>query len=265
MLNSEAPPAADTDESGSPRFPRLRSVPFTAPARWLKLGWADLCRAPAASLFYGGTFVVMGFLLQFFFSGQPHVTLGLATGFTLVGPFFCIGLYDISRRLKRDGHVALSDTLTAWGENRAAIAFYSLILMLLMAAWMRVSVVLIALFYQGAVPNSAALIRIVLSSSPDVTFLAVYFGVGAFFASLVFSVSAVSIPLMMDRGTDTITAMIASVIATIRNAPAMLAWAIAIAALTFAGLATWYIGLLVAVPVIGHATWHAYQEIVEQD
>lgn len=247
------------DTSG---FPRLNTTDVRAPWRWLAAAWRDLRRAPGASLFYGGVFVTMGFLLQFFFTDQPHITLGLATGFALLGPFLCIGLYDISRRLERDGVAPLVATLTAWRENQASIAFYAIILMLLMAAWMRVSVVLIALFYQGAVPSSAALVKIVLSSSPDFTFLAVYFGVGGFFATLVFSVSAISIPLMMDRGTDTITAMIASVVAVVRSFPALMAWALAIGVLIFTGLATAFVGLLVTVPLIGHGTWHAYRELV---
>lgn len=247
----------------APAFPQVHTVTPGAVFTWLRAAALDMQRAPAASLFYGIVFVVMGWLLQFYFADRPHITLGLATGFTLIGPFLCLGLYDISRRLETAPNVKLAATLVAWRTNAPAIAFYAIILMLLLAGWMRVSVVLVALFYDGAVPSAASLVREVLHSTPDLTFLAVYFGVGAAFALLVFAVSVISIPLMVDRGTDTITAMLVSVVALARNFPAMLLWGFSIAVLTFAGLATHYIALAFTVPLIGHGTWHAYRAVVK--
>jgi len=99
-------------------------------------------------------------------------------------------------------------------------------------------------------------------SGENVEFLAIYVGAGATFALLVFALSVISIPLMMDRGTDTITAMIASFLALTRSFPAMIVWAALIAILIFAGLATFYLGLAITAPLVGHATWHAYREVV---
>ncbi len=243
-------------------FPRIKSVSAGAPFAWLAAGWRDFGAAPGASLFYGIAFVIMGYLLNTFFASQPHITLALGTGFTLIGPFLALGLYDLSRRRERGEQSQLAASLTAWNSNPGAIGFYALILLLLFAGWARVSVVLVALFYSGSMPSIATFAQHLVFSAENLEFLAIYFGVGASFALLVFAVSVVSIPLMMDRGTDTVTAMIASFLALTRNFPAMLVWAALIGVMLFAGLATLYIGLAITGPIIGHATWHAYRALV---
>ena len=251
----------ETDSSEHP-FPTIVSVDARAPFAWLAAGWRDFWAAPGASLFYGIAFVIMGYLLSAFFASRPHITLALGTGFTLIGPFLALGLYDLSRRRERGEEPQLAASMTAWSSNSSAIGFYALILLLLFAAWARVSVVLVALFYTGGMPSIATFAQHLVFSAENLEFLAIYFGVGAGFALLVFALSVVSIPLMMDRGTDTITAMIASFLALTRSFPAMLIWGALIVALTFAGLATLYLGLAITGPVIGHATWHAYRALV---
>ncbi|MFN7088046.1 MAG: DUF2189 domain-containing protein [Burkholderiales bacterium] len=243
-------------------FPVIVSVSAGAPFAWLAAGWRDFLAAPGASLFYGIAFVIMGYLLNTFFASRPHIVLALGTGFTLIGPFLALGLYDLSRRRERGEQPQLAASLTAWNSNPGAIGFYALILLLLFAGWARVSVVLVALFYSGSMPHLAAFAQHLVLSRENLEFVTIYFGVGAAFALLVFAVSVISLPLMMDRGTDTITAMIASFLALARNFPAMLVWALLIVVLTFAGLATLYLGLAIAAPVIGHATWHAYRASV---
>lgn len=243
-------------------FPTIASVNVGAPFSWIAAGCRDFRAAPGASLFYGIAFVIMGYLLNAFFASQPHVTLALGTGFTLIGPFLAIGLYDLSRRRERGEQPQLAASLTAWNRNPGSIGFYALILLLLFAGWARVSVVLVALFYSGSMPSIATFAQHLVFSQENLEFLAIYFGVGAGFALLVFAVSVVSIPLMMDRGTDTVTAMIASFLALTRNFPAMLVWAALIGTMLFVGLATLYIGLAITGPIVGHATWHAYRALV---
>jgi uncharacterized membrane protein len=243
-------------------FPTLRSVSAGAPLTWIAAGWADLRAAPAASLFYGAAFVLMGYLMGVFFASSPHITLALATGFTLIGPFLAIGLYDLSRQREQRRQPRLAGSLTAWRSNPGAIGFYAIILLLLFAGWGRISVVLVALFFSGSMPSLTTFIQQLVFSGENLQFLAIYFAVGAAFAMLVFAVSVISIPLMMDRGTDTITAMIASFLALAGSFPAMLIWALLIVTLTFAGLASLYAGLAITAPLIGHATWHAYRALV---
>jgi uncharacterized membrane protein len=157
----------------------------------------------------------------------------------------------------------LGPTLTAWKANVPAIGFYALILALLLAVWIRISIVVVALFFEGAAPSIEALARSALESPDTLAFVAVYVAAGAGFALLVFATSAVSLPLLLDRPqTDTVTAMIVSFNAVRTSFGPMFLWAAIVVALTAAGFATFYLGLAVALPLVGHATWHAYRDVV---
>lgn len=243
-------------------FPTILDVDMRAPFAWLAAGWRDFRAAPGASLFYGIAFVVMGYLLNAFFASRPHITLALGTGFTLLGPFLAIGLYHLSRQREQGDKPQLASSLSAWRANPGSIGFYAIILLLLFAGWARVSVLLVALLFEGSMPTVATFLQYFVLSGENAVFLVVYVGIGAGFALLVFALSVVSIPLMMDRGTDTVTAMIASFLALTRSFPAMLLWGILIGTLIFAGLATFYLGLALTGPLVGHATWHAYRAVV---
>jgi uncharacterized membrane protein len=243
-------------------FPEVREVATGAPLQWLARGVADLKACPGPSLFYGLCFAGMGFVLNFVFNHAYQYTSALASGFMLVGPFMAIGLYELSRRRAQGEPCALVPTLAIWKKNAANIGVYSLILMVIFLVWARASLVIFALFYSSEMPTLKGFIEQVLSFQ-NVEFLMAYFAAGLLFAALVFASSVVSIPLMMDRNQDTITSVITSFIALTRNFPAMLLWAVLIVLLIGIGFATLYLGLIVAVPLVGHATWHAYREIVE--
>ena len=249
------------EQSGS-GFPEIRHIGIDAPPVWLVRGWADLRAAPAASLFYGVVLALMGLVIGRL-AGQAAYELAFVTGFLLVGPFLAMGLYDISRRRERGGSVSLRPTLLAWKGNLPAIALYSLILALLMAVWIRVSVVVVALFFEGGMPSMDTLARDILESENGLFFVAAYLAAGSGFALLVFATSAVSLPMLLDREKmDTLTAMITSFNAVRLNFWPMVVWGLLIVGLTAVGFATFYVGLVVLLPVIGHATWHAYRDVV---
>jgi uncharacterized membrane protein len=256
---------AELEQSRVESLPAVRSALRGAPLRWLRSGWHDMTRAPAASLFYGVVLALMGLALTTVIDRAAYA-LAVVTGFLLVGPFLAMGLYDISRRLEQDEPVRLAATLTAWKANLPAIGLYAIILTLLMAVWIRVSVVMVALFFEGGVPTAAMLLRDILAAEQGLAFVFVYVAAGAGFALLVFATSVVSLPMLLDRSRmDTISAMIVSFNALRLNFRTMLIWAGLIALVTAFGFATFYLGLIVAIPVVGHATWHAYRDVVAQE
>lgn len=250
-----------TREEKRPGFPELKEVAFGAPLRWIAKGFRDFRHCPLPSAFYGCCFAIVGALLASVFRHAYQYVIGLACGFVLVAPFLAIGLYELSRRREAGEVCALAPTLAIWRKNAANIGVYAMVLTVILLVWARASLVVFALFYTSQMPTLTGFFQQI--ASPDnLDFLFAYVAVGLGFALLVFAVSVVSIPLMMDRGQDAVTAMLASFLCLVQNFPAMILWAALIVCATAAGFATFYFGLIVAVPVIGHATWHAYRDMI---
>lgn len=232
-------------------WPQLRSPAPGALRRWYLAAGSDLHASPLCSLFFGLTLAVMGMLIRRFAGGA--VGLALSTGFLLMGPFLAIGLYDISRRHANDEPVRLWQVLTAWRSNLPAISFFALALTLLLAAWIRVSIVVVAAFFPGG--------QLSWSSPQAWVFGLVYLAAGGSIALFVFATTAVSLPMLLDRpDMDPITASICSAQAVRRNLPLMLTWGAALAAATALGFASGGILHVLLLPLIGHMTWHAYRE-----
>jgi uncharacterized membrane protein len=242
--------------------PAVRTLPATAPFNWLAKGWQDYRAHPLPSLFYGVCFAAMGWAIALTFRHAYEYVSALITGFFLVGPFLAIGLYELSRRREHGEPVWLAPTLDAWSKNVSAIGMFALVLVVILLVWARASLVVFALFYTGEMPTVAGFLAQLLSPE-NLEFLFAYFCVGGFFAVLTFAISVVSVPMMLDRNTDGIVAVLTSLRAFAANVPTMIVWGLLIAVLTAAGFALLFVGLVVAVPVIGHATWHAYRALVE--
>jgi uncharacterized membrane protein len=156
----------------------------------------------------------------------------------------------------------LSESLTCWRRNLGSIAFFAAILTFAMVVWARVSVVVFALFSTTDFPDLKVVIRQIIQPS-NLEFLLVWMAVGLAFATLVFAISVVSMPLMLDRRADTMTAIFASARALAANPLPMVVWAALIVVLIGASLVLWKGLLLVAAPLVGHATWHAYRALLE--
>lgn len=248
-------------EAESPDLPSVREVPLFAAFDWIGRGWRDLLRAPQ-SLTFGFALACMGWLLLQL-AGQGALMIGLMTGFLLLGPFLATGIYALSLQLERGERPRLWSAAVAWRCNPSGFLVFGAVLALLLLVWTRVSVVLIALFFMGGLPaisGMADLLRLLLDQA---AFVALYVGIGLLFAALVFAVAVVSLPLMLDRrDTDAFVAVVTSLLALGRNFPALLIWATLIVLLTVVGFASLGAGLIVVVPLLGHATWHAYRALV---
>ncbi|MDG4597760.1 MAG: DUF2189 domain-containing protein [Candidatus Contendobacter sp.] len=243
--------------------PKVRVVPVDRPWDWLGAGWKDLWRTPAASLFHGLLFVVLGYLMVYMVQVRFQYVLALTSGFLLIGPFLAMGLYDLSRRLEVGEPATLGHALTAWRRNMVPILTFGGLAGLLMIVWARLSALLFGVIVGGNNLTLDGSTAQLFFSGSGLTFLLVFLAVGAVVAAAVFAVSVVSMPMMLNRKTDLITAVLTSLAVVRANPATMLLWAALIVIFTGIGLLTFYLGLALALPLIGHATWHAYRDLVE--
>jgi len=251
--------SSDAQPTAAP-LPAVAGVDVVAPMRWLVAGVRDFRANPLPSMFYGTCFAAMAWLVAMAMRHAFELASALTTGFFLVGPFLAIGIYDLSRRRERGERVLLAPTLDAWRANTGAIGVFALVLTVVLLVWARASLIVFALFYNGGMPTLASFVQ-QLASPSNVEFLLAYACVGGFFALLTFAVSVISVPMMLDRHVDGVVAVLTSLRAFGANVPAMIVWALLIVVIIACGFALFLVGLVLAVPVIGHATWHAYREL----
>jgi uncharacterized membrane protein len=242
----------------------VRSVDVDRPWAWLSAGWNDLRRAPAVSLSYGASLVVASFLLTLglWLVGLFYLVLPLAAGFMFLGPVTAVGLYEVSRRLGEGRPVTLRDANAAWRAHAGSIATMGLALMLFMLAWIWLAFLVFALFFGQAPPSWDRLISTLLFTTDGIPFLIVGTAIGGGLATIAFAMSAVALPLLLDRDVGVPVAVATSVAAVLKNWRVMIGWGALIVVFTAAGLLTFYVGLAVTLPLIGHASWHAYRDLV---
>ena len=249
-----------SSESGF-SIPSIRRVRVDAVARWLGMGWRDLARVPVASLAYGLCFAVAGWLMALVFADAYALFAALIMGFMLIGPALAMGIYDLSRRIELGEEPRFLDTVAAWRPNLANIGLLAGVLGVLFLLWARASMVVFVLFFETAgLPTFADVVRAIFAfEQPE--FAMVYFGVGGLFAALAFVISVIALPMMLDRKVDAVNAALTSMAACGRNPLPMLAWAACIVVLVIGSFATGFVGLVVVMPWLGHASWHAYRDL----
>ncbi len=226
-----------------------------APLRWLRLGWHDVRRAPGPSFAYGLFVVAISYLVSLlsYALGTYILLLAMLSGFIFIAPLTAIGLYEISRQVGRGESPSVLAAVRATRRALGNAMVFALALLVVFLVWAR----------------AASVISIFLPMDSDATppeFVA-YFGigsvVGAIFAAIVFSASAFSLPMIDERATDTVTALVTSINAVLRNKTAMLVWALIIAGAVLVGFATAFLAFWVLIPLLGYATWHSYEETID--
>ena len=240
---------------------QLATLRPSDPIRWLQLGWQDFQRCPRIGLFYGLCFFAMGHALLAVFQNAPAYVLALSAGFLLMGPFLCLGLYDASKAMQTHDHrPSLRASLQAWRPTKGTMGIFAGVLLILELLWGRASLVVFAVTF-NTMPSTEKLLP-QLVNPENIGFLITYTIVGGFFAGLIFITSVISIPMIMDRKTDAVSAGLTSIRACLQNPGVMLIWGAIITLLIGLAMLPVFLGLLVIGPVIGHATWHAYRHIV---
>ena len=226
-----------------------------APFRWLKMGWNDVKHAPKQSLTYGSFMVLISYLVSFvaYKLGSYILLLSTLSGFVFVAPVLAIGLYSISCQIQRGEKPVLGRCLHDGVKHLSNEMVFAVIMLVIFLVWARAAS-MVHIFYPEM-------------SNPAWTELLVFFGVGtavgSIFATVMFCSSAFSLPMIMDRKVDVVTAIVTSINAVLRNKLAMLVWATLIAGLIGIGFLTAMIGLIIILPLLGHATWHAYQDTID--
>jgi uncharacterized membrane protein len=245
----------DGPEAQLPFVAPCRRVPAGAPFRWLAAGWRDMRAAPGQSLGWGLAVVGVSWLVSLvaLWLGSWVMLLSLLSGFVFIGPLLAIALYAVSWQLEA-GRVPTFDRSVAAARARIGDSMvFALILLVIFLVWARAGSMVHVFFPVESRPETIQLLR----------FLAIGSAVGSIFAAITFAASAFSLPMLMDRKADTVTAVVSSVNATLRNKPAMAVWLVLIVLLTGIGFASAFVGLAVLFPLLGHATWHAYRDVID--
>ena len=244
-------------------LPSIRTVDASRPLVWLKAGWSDLRGNLGASLTYGLALSFVGYLILSNAADIPYLFTAAISGFFLIGPAAASGLYQISRRYEKGEKSSFAESLAGLCDEAQSLMFFGALLAFVLLSWERLSAILFALFFTGNVPDISNFARDVLLSGEHMPFVAAYLLAGGVLAATVFALSAVAIPMILDRKVDIVTAMATSFRATEKNLGTMFIWAMLIVACVAIGFATMMIGMVLLLPLLGHATWHAYRDLVE--
>ncbi len=252
--------------TASMNLPGIRSVTFDQPFHWLREGAADLLKAWQLSLFYGVVFALLGYGLVHAAEDKPHLAMALTSGFLFIAPVLALVFYCVSHRLEHHHKLPnLFVPLLSWRANPGSLGLFTVMLLFVLISWERISAILVALFLNGS--GIAGLPDLLSFSAVQqhTDFVLAYLAFGGVLALMMFSLSVVSLPMMMHRKVDFATALVTSFMATRFNFPVMLLWGVLIAVLVAIGMATNFIAMAVIFPWLGHASWHAYRELIERE
>jgi uncharacterized membrane protein len=232
-----------------------KKLDISAPMEWLKLGWQDMKRAPVPSLSYGAILVAFSYFLIYLALtfGNLVVLLSLLSGFIFTGPIIALGFYHISLQLQQGRTPTLGQAIGASMRHIGNEMLFATFLIVIFLVWAR-AVSIAHIFFPALASPSLA---------DQATFIVVGFAIGTLFAIFIFCISAFSLSMIMDRKADMVTAIVTSFNAVLRNKAVMFVWALLIVAAVVVGMLTAFIGLGLTMPLIGHATWHAYQETID--
>ncbi len=245
---------------------RPEELPFVAPCRrldrgapwrWLRKGWEDFRHAPRQSLTHGLVVVLLTLVIgqAAWRFGNLGLFLGLVSGFVFLGPVLALGLYSISCQLERGFEPQLGYCLREGRRNLGNAMVFAVILLVVFLLWAR----------------AASMVHVFFPVEADyqwrdlAVFLSVGSVIGAVFAAIVFAASAFSLPMILDRQADMVTAVLTSVHAVLQNKGVMALWAALIGLGVLLGVVTAGLGFALVIPIIGHATWHAYRETIIAD
>jgi len=240
---------------------KINKVANNAPLTWLSKGFEDLKRAKIPSLVYGFIFSLIGLGLILAAKSNPVWSAAFISAFMLIGPFIAIGLYELSRQIEEGEKPCLLDSIKTVKDNLFNLGMFVVVLGFILMLWLRVAALIAGVFF-----NDVELITqgwsVLFTDGRSAEFLLFFTVFGFFIAQIAFSISVVSIPMLLHRKVDVVTAITTSLRVVLKNPIPMLIWAVLIVTLINLGFLLAFIGLAVTLPIIGHASWHAYRDLV---
>lgn len=248
----------ETNREELPFVAPCRKLAPWAPFRWLMLGAKDLFEAPQQSLFYGLIVAILMAVVSLlaWFRGSQWIMFAMIGGFVFLAPLTCVGLYAISAQLERGQPPLLARSLrAAFKRHLGNEMLFAIALLVVFLVWARAAVMVGIFFPTEGEPTFRQLMP----------YLAFGSLIGSVFAAVTFCASAFSLPMIMHRDVDSVTAIVTSINAVLRNKGAMLVWLILIVTGLLMGIATAFVGLVVIIPLIGYAAWHGYLETIDAD
>jgi uncharacterized membrane protein len=257
------------NETSFRKEPVIRRITRHDVIEALASGLRDFQARPVYGLAFGLFYALGGILIIACLSvlDATYLAYPLTVGFAMLGPFVASGLYEVSRRREMDAPLSFSVVLTAiWEQRRKELSWMAFVTLFVVIIWLYQVRLLLALFLGlRSFSTMAEFISVITTTPEGLVFLAIGHVVGAALSLLAFSLTVVSFPLLVDRDVDFITAIITSVRAVVGNPGPMVGWALCVVLLLIAGAAPMFLGLIVVLPVLGHATWHLYRRLVEPE
>lgn len=261
---------ADVSAAPSPeQLFKSYPVKHVAPAAikdWLAKGWADLKVNPPASLAYGIIFALVGVLMGLVSRADPAFFVAAVTGFFLVGPFLALGLYALSHQIEQGQAPRFIPSALSIRENAVSLGLYAVVLGMLMIFWVRLAAVITGIFFNSVSVSTegyTGLWNALTSMSDGGMFILAFFGIGLLFAAFAFITGVVTAPMLLERKVDIVTAIVTSMRAVFKSPVTMILWAFTIVAIVGIGMLIFNIGLIIAMPLVAHASWHAYRDMVQ--
>lgn len=249
-----------------PAMPKVNAIGFADIADALRKGLSDFTSAPLFGLFFGGVYALGGIVIALSLTvwDIPWMIYPVAIGFPLIGPFIAVGLYEVSRRLQSGKSLAWRDILgVVWLQRQRELGWMAFVMLFVFWVWMyQVRLLVAIILSRSSFSTLDRFLQVVFTTPQGWTFLAVGHVVGAVLALVLFSITVISIPLLLDREADFVTAMITSVKSVTTNPVPMLGWGVFVTLAVIVSSAPLFLGLLVTLPVLGHATWHLYRKAV---
>ena len=245
--------------------PVVRPIAAADIAEALGQGLRDFQAMPLYGLMFGALYAAGGILIVLSLAafGMVYLAYPIAAGFALIGPFVAIGLYEMSRR-RENGEPVTLGAIWSMVRSRTELGWMAFVTLFVFVIWMYQVRLLIALILgiNASFSSVQQFITVVLTTNEGLLFLAIGNAVGAALSLILFSLTVVSFPLLLDRDVDFVTAMVTSVRAVVTSPIPMIGWAAVIVVVLIVSAIPYFLGLVVTLPVLGHATWHLYRRIV---